>query len=435
MLTNAWVSINVLRRVLGCSLPIQLWHIGPRELGPVEASLLRPLDVEIVDALRQDGGATMRTLGGWELKAQALALSRFEQVLLLDADNVPVSDPSVLFDAPQLAETGALVWPDLPELSAENPIWELCGVDYRSEASWESGQMVVDKSRCWPALQVALHMNAHSEVFYPYTHGDKDVFHLAWIVTGTPWSMPGHAAKGTPTGLVQRDFEGRLLFQHRTTAKWSLMGHNPVAEEFRHQGECVAFIDELRERWSGRIWAAPVGASDHDAAVEASIKGVGWHALNRAGDPPRLVELLDGNRVGVGAIRDRLLRWYVRGGVLTLDGADTTLARLVADGERWVDGTFELAPTPQAGRDALGQVATVLLEQVAEHTAGAEDDVVTTLAILAQVGDLEPAFDRALSRWWDDQTVLRVVDRARRRVGLRDPSLGYHALPGYEPGD
>lgn len=432
MLTNAWVSINVLRRVLRCALPIQIWHIGPRELGPIEAALFAPLDVEIVDAERQDGPA-MRTLGGWELKAHALALSRFEQVLLLDADNVPVGDPSVLFDAPQLAETGALVWPDLPELSAENPIWELCGVGYRSEPSWESGQMVVDKARCWPALRVALHMNAHSEVFYPHTHGDKDVFHLAWIITGTPWSMPGHAAKATSTGLVQRDFEGRLLFQHRTTAKWSLTGHNPVAEEFRHQDECLAFIDELRERWSGRIWAPPQGASEDDAAAEASIAAVGWHTISRAGDPSRLVELLDGNRVGVGATRDRLLRWYVRDGILTLDGADATLARLVADGESWVDGAFELVPTPDAGRDALGGVAAALLERVAERAGGAEDDVVTALAVLSQVGDLEPAFDRALSRWWDDRTVVRVVDRARRRAGVRDPSLDYHALPGYEP--
>ena len=40
MLTCAWVAISVLRRVLNCSLPIELWHLGPRELGPTEAALL-----------------------------------------------------------------------------------------------------------------------------------------------------------------------------------------------------------------------------------------------------------------------------------------------------------------------------------------------------------------------------------------------------------
>jgi len=46
------------------------------------------------------------------LKALAILLSRFSHVLLLDADNFPVKDPSFLFDLPAYTETGALFWPD-----------------------------------------------------------------------------------------------------------------------------------------------------------------------------------------------------------------------------------------------------------------------------------------------------------------------------------
>ena len=28
LLTGAWVTINILRRTLGCTLPIQVWHLG-----------------------------------------------------------------------------------------------------------------------------------------------------------------------------------------------------------------------------------------------------------------------------------------------------------------------------------------------------------------------------------------------------------------------
>ena len=44
------VERDVLRRVVGCTLPIELWHLGPSELGSLEAALFATLDVEIVDA-------------------------------------------------------------------------------------------------------------------------------------------------------------------------------------------------------------------------------------------------------------------------------------------------------------------------------------------------------------------------------------------------
>ena len=40
----------------------------------------------------------VRTLNGWELKPFALLNSPFQEVLLLDADNVPVVDPAFLFE-------------------------------------------------------------------------------------------------------------------------------------------------------------------------------------------------------------------------------------------------------------------------------------------------------------------------------------------------
>src|SRR5580698_1580883 len=68
MLTCAWVAISVLRRVLDCGLPIQLWHIGSLELGELEAGLFGELDVEIVDALEVRRTWPARKFGGWELK-------------------------------------------------------------------------------------------------------------------------------------------------------------------------------------------------------------------------------------------------------------------------------------------------------------------------------------------------------------------------------
>ncbi len=151
LFTCAWVAIGILRRVLGCRLPIQLWHLGPEEIGPPMRSLLEELDVEVIDALEQARRYPLRIVGGWELKSYALVHSRFREVFLLDADNVPLIDPARLFELPQYAASGAIFWPDVVRLREDNPIWQISGVAYRSTSSVESGQLLVDKQRCWAA--------------------------------------------------------------------------------------------------------------------------------------------------------------------------------------------------------------------------------------------------------------------------------------------
>src|SRR6266536_5431931 len=119
--------------------------------GRVQA-LLAPLDVECVDAFKVRRRFPVRILHGWELKAYALLHSSFSEVLLLDADNVPVVNPEFLFDTPQFKATGAIFWPDYPQPKMEKTtaIWRSCGLRQPNEPEFESGQVVVDKQRCWP---------------------------------------------------------------------------------------------------------------------------------------------------------------------------------------------------------------------------------------------------------------------------------------------
>lgn len=49
----------------------------------------------------------------WEAKAYGIYHCRFQQVLLLDCDNVPLHDPTVLFSSPQMKQHGNLFWPDI----------------------------------------------------------------------------------------------------------------------------------------------------------------------------------------------------------------------------------------------------------------------------------------------------------------------------------
>ena len=47
---------------------------------------------------------------GFALKAFALYATSFTEVILLDADNLPVLDPSLLLEAPEYKLHGSMFW-------------------------------------------------------------------------------------------------------------------------------------------------------------------------------------------------------------------------------------------------------------------------------------------------------------------------------------
>jgi len=192
-------------RQLGCVLPIEVWHLGPREMTPDMASLLEPHGVACIDAHLVRQTYPVRILAGWELKADSLLHTRFAEVLLLDADNVPVVDPTFLFDEPAYCEKGAVFWPDFGRLGPDRAIWRITGIPYRDEPEFESGQILVNKTCCWPALNLAMHFNEYSDFYYRYVHGDKETFHLAWRKLGRDYAMPARGLYALQGTMCQHD--------------------------------------------------------------------------------------------------------------------------------------------------------------------------------------------------------------------------------------
>jgi hypothetical protein len=249
---NAWVCLNALRR-LGCRLPIQVWHLGRREMDRAMERLLAPLQVECVDASRIQRHDPVRRIGGWELKPYAILFSPFREVLLLDADNMPTREPTFLFDLQQFRDSGALFWPDFGRSRKAEAIWRSCGMEVPAEPEFESGQIVVDKRRCWPALRLALWFNEHSDFYHGHLHGDKDTFSLAFRKLQVGYRLVPHPPEQFPGGTYQHDFEGRQLFQHRNFTKWTLMRHNSLVPGFQDEASCLADLERLRQCWDGRL--------------------------------------------------------------------------------------------------------------------------------------------------------------------------------------
>ena len=307
--TNAYVLLHMLRHVLGSSLPVELWYFGQGEVSPAMAALVEPLGVRLVDAtpLITSSGAAIRD--GWQMKSFALVHSGFAEVLLLDADQVPISDPAACFEWPQYRETGAVFWPDIIDIRAENPIWDLLGLEPRREASFESGQILVDRTRHAAALKAALKLNEGADDVYELIYGDKDTFLLAWTMLGAPHALVPHRPYSDEYLLVQRDFDGHALFQHRTNAKWQYGGEQRRLSGFRHEAECIAALAELEARWSGRVFTPP-DRSAQARAVEQQLIDCGPLVLDAQGEPPFTIALAPHGEVREGRGPDRR-HWWV----------------------------------------------------------------------------------------------------------------------------
>lgn len=301
----AWVCIRMLRR-LGCSLPIQIWHLGKGEIDKQMQQLVAPYGVECVDAMEVRKEFPVRRLFGWEVKPYAILNCSFKEVLFLDADNIPVVNPEFLFEIPQFERAGALFWPDFGRLKRSRPIWNICGIPYRDEPEFESGQIVVDKEKCWRALCLAMWYNEHSDFYYKHVHGDKETFHMAFRKLGQLFEMPTRPVQALYATLCQHDFEGRRIFQHRNGDKWSLTHKNRTIADFWYEQECKEYLNELDELWHGpRIRVPKFSAS----SATNKLRGIARQLLNtyfdyrRVGFDSRSMSFLPDGTIGVGAGR------------------------------------------------------------------------------------------------------------------------------------
>ncbi|RLN98842.1 hypothetical protein BBJ28_00018278 [Nothophytophthora sp. Chile5] len=242
LLPSAYATIHALREVLDCQLPIELWF-RTIEMQKFPASLRMLQQLADSDSA---GGITLHAIddpwaSGFNAKIFAIYNSFFDRALFLDADNVPVRDPSFLFESSEFVETGALFWPDFwhPDhtifnIHSQSLVWELLGMPFVDMFEQESGQILIDRRRHAAPLELvyfyAFHRPNH---FYRLNlaYGDKDLFRFAWLklnasfhMIQTPPAIAGKVLNASFCGMtmVQHDAQGEVLFLHRNSLK--LMG-------------------------------------------------------------------------------------------------------------------------------------------------------------------------------------------------------------------
>jgi alpha 1,2-mannosyltransferase len=227
----AFGCVAFVRRT-GCTLPIEVW-VPPHE----------PIPPAVAAYFTAFGNVTLHSLGDafpliahdnmleqkYLAKQLAMLASGFQEVLFLDADNLPLRDPSFLFEEPLYTDTGLLMWPDFWGCETKAGVWEALNIPahMRPKGSHESGQVVLDKQRAWQPLLLAIYLNMRGDVFYPLLsdigQGDKETLPLAWLGLrrGEYGLVPHgvgavHADDGQDRGtaMLQRSPDGMPLFLH-----------------------------------------------------------------------------------------------------------------------------------------------------------------------------------------------------------------------------
>ncbi|KAG5358366.1 Alpha-1,2-mannosyltransferase MNN21 [Yarrowia sp. B02] len=210
-------SLRMLRRT-GCTLPVEVFLANQEEY---EVQLCE----EIFPALGAQcrvlpdvlGKAALRNfpLKGYQFKILSALASSFEHVLLLDADNVAIKDPSVVFKSDVYRDYGYILWPDYWERSTHPEFFNIAGTELgdvrddmprddnppkladrlgaMSNPSTESGQVFVNKSAKFKALLLATYYNLNGpRYYYPLFsqgmmgEGDKETFLAAAVVLKEP---------------------------------------------------------------------------------------------------------------------------------------------------------------------------------------------------------------------------------------------------------
>ncbi|KAE9340976.1 hypothetical protein PF008_g10858 [Phytophthora fragariae] len=301
LLVSAYASIRALRAV-NCTLPVELWYIESEMGSSSGASLLD----DVPKILQEEYGPltlhaiTDARVAGFNTKVYAITHSELDHVLFLDADNVPVRDPSYLFKTPEFKQTGAVFWPDfwhpahtIFNINDDSLLWELLGMEYVDMFEQESGQLVIDKRRSSAALRMLSLFAFHDpNLFsrYKLAHGDKDLFRLAWLKTKTPFHMvanpPGIAGTVRETkfcgmSMVQFDTNGEVLFLHRNAKKLT----GGLSASRKPDEKIWTHLQRFRYR------AASPHALDVETAFEASKPTI----------PPN--EKIDSARVPVGNLK------------------------------------------------------------------------------------------------------------------------------------
>ncbi|KAH6876598.1 mannosyltransferase putative-domain-containing protein [Thelonectria olida] len=237
----AIIGIQMLRRT-GSSLPVEVFVPNEKEYeAEICENYLPKLNAKcvVLSQFQTRGSPKGLKISHYQLKAPALLLSSFAEVLLLDSDSIPLVDPSKeIFETEPYLSNGLITWPDFWRATESPQFWNITGLssypDNLSPFSSESGQLVINKGTHLDALLLATYYNLFGpDHYYPLLsqgalgQGDKETFMAAAVALNA-----SHYRVKTPAlGLGRYD--------GKTQKGTALLQYLPFDDANRSQGSAI----------------------------------------------------------------------------------------------------------------------------------------------------------------------------------------------------
>ncbi|CCH43833.1 hypothetical protein BN7_3387 [Wickerhamomyces ciferrii] len=227
----SWLSFIGIQqlRILGCNLPIEVFIGDENEYEEEFCENILPKYNARCTVLHKEIGDITKKLdtkiSGYQYKNLAFLVSNFENILFLDADNVPMKDPTPLFNSKVMNDHGLVIWPDAWARTTHPKYFEIAGVEVKDQIirgpykgqdanslnlekdvsfhdlentlpnpSSESGMILINKTKHSKTLLLSLYYNIFGPKLY-YTlfsqgsagEGDKETFIAAAFVLGNKY--------------------------------------------------------------------------------------------------------------------------------------------------------------------------------------------------------------------------------------------------------
>ncbi|KAF5825970.1 mannosyltransferase putative-domain-containing protein [Dunaliella salina] len=261
--------LKVLREHVKCTLPVEVAYRGTEDMQNDTLlqliALFNPLDgLDLLQLPRLPHEMRLPSMGGWVAKTRALLYSRFQKVLMLDVDVVPLINPATLFAAPEFLAHGNIFWSDSWDSWVSDSAFHMLGLK-RTETQGilnkgkgklphdtESGIVMFDRVRHSDVLHYLWFINTFAPKVYQHLHGDKDTFALSFALCGRKVNQffqldtPPGGAFHWGQGVLENKTVGEGE-DGRYTDGWQLVGfvqHSPI------QPAAPAFLHRTMNKWN-----------------------------------------------------------------------------------------------------------------------------------------------------------------------------------------
>ncbi|ORX75083.1 hypothetical protein BCR32DRAFT_194851, partial [Anaeromyces robustus] len=197
-------TIDNLRNIIKSDIPIEIFYYGDNDLSEDKRNILSKYDNVYLSDLSTYFNNSQLRLEGFALKPFSILASRFEEVILIDADTVYLRDPMTLFNDTGYIKKGTLFFQDrhfetspfdsykwlktwinnpLPD-TTKLRIWNEKTID-----QMESSTVVINKSKGILGLLAACKLNEekYKSIVYKHVYGDKETFWIGYEIARQPF--------------------------------------------------------------------------------------------------------------------------------------------------------------------------------------------------------------------------------------------------------